>query len=73
MDRRKLQRVALLAEDQGIGVPQEEAHRIFQRFYRGNARQVQEGEGAGVGLYLAQDKGKSYAEYTAGNCLQAVN
>ena len=41
-------------EDQGIGVPQEEAHRIFQRFYRGNARQVQEGEGAGVGLYLAR-------------------
>ena len=32
-------------EDQGIGVPQEEAHRIFQRFYRGSARQVQEGEG----------------------------
>ena len=41
-------------EDQGIGVPQEEAHRIFQRFYRGSARQVQEGEGAGVGLYLAR-------------------
>lgn len=41
-------------EDQGIGVPQEEAHRIFQRFYRGNARQIQEGEGAGVGLYLAR-------------------
>ena len=35
-------------EDQGIGVPQEEAHRIFQRFYRGNARQVQEGEGAAI-------------------------
>ena len=41
-------------EDQGIGVPQEETHRIFQRFYRGNARQIQEGEGAGVGLYLAR-------------------
>lgn len=41
-------------EDEGIGVEREEANRIFQRFYRGQARQVQETEGSGVGLYLTR-------------------
>lgn len=38
--------------DQGPGVPQEEYHQIFQRFYRGS--HMQETEGTGLGLYLAQ-------------------
>ncbi len=40
-------------EDEGIGVPKDEYHRIFQRFYRG--RDVQNVEGSGVGLYLARE------------------
>ena len=38
--------------DEGIGIPENEYHRIFQRFYRGKA--VEQQEGSGLGLYLAQ-------------------
>lgn len=38
--------------DEGIGIPEEEFHLIFQRFYRGKA--VEQHEGSGLGLYLAQ-------------------
>lgn len=38
--------------DQGIGMAETEYNRIFQRFYRGN--QVEQEEGSGLGLYLAQ-------------------
>lgn len=38
--------------DEGIGIPKEEYNQIFKRFYRG--KQVQEKEGTGLGLYLAQ-------------------
>lgn len=41
-------------EDEGIGIPAEELHRIFQRFYRGREGSRFTGEGAGVGLYLAR-------------------
>ena len=40
--------------DQGTGIPAEEAHRVFQRFYRGNQEYVKKQEGSGVGLYLAE-------------------
>lgn len=38
--------------DEGIGIPKEEFNQIFQRFYRGE--QVQEEQGTGLGLYLAR-------------------
>lgn len=38
--------------DQGVGIPESEFNRIFQRFYRG--RNVEQEEGSGLGLYLAQ-------------------
>jgi len=38
--------------DQGIGIPETEYNRIFQRFYRG--KEVEQEEGTGLGLYLAQ-------------------
>lgn len=38
--------------DEGIGIPEEEYNRIFTRFYRG--RDVEQQEGNGLGLYLAQ-------------------
>lgn len=41
-------------QDQGLGIPQEGYHKVFQRFYRGNQMEVQKEEGAGVGLYLAR-------------------
>lgn len=42
-------------EDEGIGIPRKEWNRIFQRFYRGESREVQEESGSGVGLYLARE------------------
>lgn len=41
-------------QDQGIGIPRENYHKVFQRFYRGKQSEVQREEGAGVGLYLAR-------------------
>ena len=38
--------------DEGIGIPEKEYHLIFQRFYRG--KEVEQQEGSGLGLYLAQ-------------------
>ncbi|MDE7476815.1 MAG: HAMP domain-containing histidine kinase [Lachnospiraceae bacterium] len=42
-------------EDEGIGVPRKEWNKIFQRFYRGEANEVQKESGSGVGLYLARE------------------
>lgn len=42
-------------EDQGIGVPKQEYHKIFQRFYRGRDKRVHAQSGSGVGLYLARE------------------
>ncbi len=39
--------------DHGIGIPEEEYPKIFQRFYR--AKEVQEEEGVGLGLYLTRE------------------
>ncbi len=40
--------------DQGIGIPKEERHKVFQRFYRGSDMRVQAEGGSGVGLYLVR-------------------
>lgn len=42
-------------EDEGIGIPRGEWNKIFQRFYRGGADEVQRETGSGVGLYLARE------------------
>lgn len=38
--------------DEGIGIPESEYNAIFKRFYRG--KEVEQQEGCGLGLYLAQ-------------------
>ena len=40
--------------DEGMGIPKEELHRIYQRFYRCRHAASKVKEGAGVGLYLAR-------------------
>ena len=42
-------------EDQGIGIPRENYHKIFKRFYRGEEEEVRKAEGSGVGLYLTRE------------------
>ena len=54
---RMMRRVTFLRiefEDQGIGIPRAEYHKVFQRFYRGKAQEVDMEEGSGVGLYLTR-------------------
>ena len=41
-------------KDRGIGIPAEEKHRVFQRFFRGGGERVSREAGSGVGLYLAR-------------------
>lgn len=41
--------------DQGIGIPAEDYHRIFKRFYRGSSVEVKNQPGSGVGLYLTRE------------------
>lgn len=47
--------VRMEIEDQGIGIPQNEYHKIFQRFYRGNSKEVMEKSGTGIGLFLSRE------------------
>lgn len=46
--------VLMEIEDEGIGISQKEAAKIFQRFYRGNHTVVKTQDGSGIGLYLAR-------------------
>ncbi len=41
--------------DQGPGIPKEEYHLIFKRFYRGKSDIVKRQTGSGVGLYLTRE------------------
>ena len=41
--------------DQGIGIPGEDCHKVFRRFYRGSSRWVHGQPGSGVGLYLVRE------------------
>ena len=41
-------------KDDGIGIPDSEIGKVFNRFYRGESKVVRESEGSGVGLYLTR-------------------
>lgn len=53
MERTSFLRIEI--QDEGIGVPKEEQHQIFKRFYRGNSEAVVQECGSGVGLYLTRE------------------
>lgn len=50
---RLTQYVLIEIEDEGIGIPGAELHKIYHRFYRGSNVE-KDSEGAGVGLYLTR-------------------
>jgi signal transduction histidine kinase len=50
--RRGPDTVAIAVEDTGMGVPEEEAHRLFERFFRSSTAQVHAVQGTGIGLTL---------------------
>ena len=47
--------VKISIEDDGIGIPKEEQHKIFQRFYRGSSKKVRQEQGTGIGLFLTRE------------------
>lgn len=46
--------VLIEVDDEGMGIQEEELHKIFRRFYRGDRAKERVKDGAGVGLYLAR-------------------
>jgi len=46
--------VTIYVADQGIGIPDEEQGRLFQRFYRVDSSLRRKTQGAGLGLYLCR-------------------
>jgi two-component system phosphate regulon sensor histidine kinase PhoR len=52
--------LAIVVEDDGPGVPEEERRRIFEPFFRGRQAQEQEIEGSGIGLNIVKQVVKSH-------------
>jgi signal transduction histidine kinase len=50
--RRGTDAVTVAVEDTGMGVPEDEAHRLFERFFRSSTAQVNAVQGTGIGLTL---------------------
>jgi|GEM_PF-1934822 len=46
--------VEIYVRDKGIGIPKEEQHRIFGRFFRANNAVLHEPQGSGLGLWIVK-------------------
>ena len=55
------ERVELLVDDEGSGVPLEDRERVFSRFYRGRGDSVSRTRGAGIGLAIVAEYAGSMA------------
>ncbi|RYZ80598.1 MAG: ATP-binding protein, partial [Moraxellaceae bacterium] len=58
-------------KDQGIGIPAEDRHNLFERYYRVQNQSTKHISGFGIGLYLSSEiikahQGKIWVESTAG-------
>ena len=48
------ERVAFSVTDHGVGIPEDEQRRIFERFHQTDAASTRKAEGAGLGLYITR-------------------
>ncbi len=75
--RQKDSAIEIAVQDSGPGLPQEEAERIFERFYRADASRHRDEGGSGLGLAIARSivqahNGQVRAESEAGKGLRIV-
>ncbi|MCI0471378.1 MAG: HAMP domain-containing histidine kinase, partial [Candidatus Aminicenantes bacterium] len=54
--------IIISIRDTGIGIPENERSKIFEKFYRGRAPEVQNQDGVGIGLHIT----KRYVEQHGG-------
>jgi signal transduction histidine kinase len=47
--------VTFWVQDRGIGIPEEDQHKVFERFYRVSGPQSNSFPGLGLGLYIAYE------------------
>ena len=69
--KRKGNELEFFVKDTGIGIPKDQQHRIFGKFFRGDNAVRKETEGTGLGLFIAKNiieahKGKIWFESTEG-------
>ncbi len=55
-------RVILAVADKGMGIPEKEREKIFDKFYRGRDEAVKAMEGSGLGLFLARHAAKAHKD-----------
>jgi signal transduction histidine kinase len=75
--KQKVDRIELAIQDSGPGLPNEEAGRIFERFYRADPSRQREDGGSGLGLAIAKSivqahSGQVWAESEPGKGLKIV-
>ena len=69
--RRTGDEVVLTVSDTGVGIPERELTRIFERFHRVRAVTARTHEGSGIGLALVRDL-VAYGVVTSGTTQQPV-
>ena len=58
--RTEMDRAVLVVEDTGVGIPQEDITKVFDRFYRVDKARSRAAGGTGLGLSIVQDTARRY-------------
>jgi signal transduction histidine kinase/DNA-binding response OmpR family regulator len=55
IEEEKTRKIELKVSDSGIGIPENDKDKIFERFYKGNKPQTRNPEGTGIGLSIVKE------------------